>query len=273
MRGVYQQSSYYCVSCLRARLSALTHPWQAHRYASTPASPPSRDGEASDEPGQEEEQGALSRRLAQLSEENIEAGGKSALRAVEEAGFSDVLKSQLEEKIASASFRSENASALAEANMPSSAGRGTRYIGSTRPWNGTESAEDASLRMLTDVYKPMKAPSRVPGVRGPPTKVDTGRPAKGGTGTRLANARDKTSVYSYIKDPTLSEQEREKFRKELKQRFEPSARAVPATIQGLASLANERIEDAIARGQFKNLPRGKKIERDHNASNPFLDTT
>jgi hypothetical protein len=48
---------------------------------------------------------------------------------------------------------------------------------------------------------------------------------------------------------------------------------VPGTIQGLASLANERIEDAIQRGQFKNLPRGQKIERDYTASSPFLDTT
>ena len=48
---------------------------------------------------------------------------------------------------------------------------------------------------------------------------------------------------------------------------------MPTSVQGLASLANERIEDAIARGQFKNLPRGKVIERDHNASSPFIDTT
>jgi hypothetical protein len=71
----------------------------------------------------------------------------------------------------------------------------------------------------------------------------------------------------------MSEEEREKYRQELKDRFSSSGRIAPASIQGLTSLANERIEDAIARGQFKNLPRGQKIERDHNASNPFLDTT
>ena len=71
----------------------------------------------------------------------------------------------------------------------------------------------------------------------------------------------------------MSEEEREQMRKELKERFAPAARALPATIQGLANLANERIEDAIARGQFRNLPRGKTIERDYNASSPFIDTT
>ncbi|KAI9821345.1 MAG: hypothetical protein M1826_000716 [Phylliscum demangeonii] len=48
---------------------------------------------------------------------------------------------------------------------------------------------------------------------------------------------------------------------------------MPNSLQGLAALANERIDDAIARGQFKNLPRGKAIARDYNASSPFLDTT
>ncbi len=73
----------------------------------------------------------------------------------------------------------------------------------------------------------------------------------------------------------MTDEEREKVRKELRERFTPGARPMPTTLTGLASLANERIEDAIARGQFKNLPRGKgkNVERDYNANSPFLDTT
>jgi hypothetical protein len=73
----------------------------------------------------------------------------------------------------------------------------------------------------------------------------------------------------------LSEEEREAIRNELRDRFQPGARAIPTTLQGLSSLANERIEEAMARGQFKNLPRGKgkHVERDHIANNPYLDTT
>lgn len=65
------------------------------------------------------------------------------------------------------------------------------------------------------------------------------------------------------------------MRKQLKERFTPGARPMPGTVQGLAALANERIEDAIARGQFRNIARGKgkNIERDYTASSPFLDTT
>lgn len=94
-------------------------------------------------------------------------------------------------------------------------------------------------------------------------------------GERLANARDRTSVYALSQDPSLSENEREKMRKILKERFTAGARPMPGSVQGLAALANERIEDAIARGQFRNIARGKglNVERDHNANSPFLDTT
>ena len=94
-------------------------------------------------------------------------------------------------------------------------------------------------------------------------------------GQRLANARDRTSVYALSQDPSLSEKEKEQMRKQLKERFTSGARPMPTSVQGLAALANERIEDAIARGQFNNIPRGKgkNIERDYTASSPFLDTT
>lgn len=94
-------------------------------------------------------------------------------------------------------------------------------------------------------------------------------------GQRLANARDRTSAYALSQDSTLSEKEREAMRQQLKERFTSGARPMPTTLQGLAAVANERIEDAIARGQFKNIARGKgtNVERDYTASSPFLDTT
>ena len=216
----------------------------------------------------------MSRRLADMSEEALETGGRSARKAVSEAGFSEDLKQQLEDRIKDAGFRSQNAQAFATAGLSSSAGAGTRDIAGARPWSGTESVEDASRRMLNDSFKPLKVPRTSTGGVRMPKKVDTGiSKTKPNTGGRIASARDKSSIYSYLKDPNLDQKEREKIREQLKERFQPGARAIPATIQGLASLANERIEDAIARGQFKNLPRGQKIERDYNASSPFLDTT
>ena len=133
--------------------------------------------------------------------------------------------------------------------------------------------------MLNDAHKPLRGtgPPKIPSPRGPPVSVDMRmkKAVQKSTWERLANARDRTSVYALSQDASLSENEREKMRKILKERFTAGARPMPGSVQGLAALANERIEDAIARGQFKNIARGKglNVERDHNANSPFLDTT
>lgn len=133
--------------------------------------------------------------------------------------------------------------------------------------------------MLNDAHKPLRGfnPPKIPTPRGPPVSVDMRmkKAVQRSHGERLSNARDRKSIYALSQDPSLSESEREQMRKTLKERFTSGARPMPGSVQGLAALANERIEDAIARGQFKNIARGKgqNVERDHNASSPFLDTT
>lgn len=94
-------------------------------------------------------------------------------------------------------------------------------------------------------------------------------------GERLANARDWTSAYALSQDPSRSELEKGQMRNVHRARFTPGARSMPATIQGLTSLADRRITDAIAQGKFRNIPRGKgkNTERDYMANSPFLDTT
>ena len=225
-------------------------------------------------PEAERQAGAMSRRLADATEDAVLEGGRAGRKAIEEAGFSEELKQKLLERVQAQKFQSENAAAFAEAGLTSRAGRGTRDIAAASAWTGTESTEDTVLRMLTDAHKPLK-----PGLRGsgrinaPVVDLRPRREPKRTSGQRLANARDKTSIYSIVKDTQMSEKEREAMRKEFKERFTPGARAMPSSFQGLAALANERIEDAIARGQFKNIPRGKAIKRDARADNPFIDTT
>lgn len=269
-----------CFRYIAKRDLAAARSQEVHRFSTSSiardeaGTKPSQSKDADEKEDQRQEPGAMSRRLAQMSEESLEDSGRRAAKVVQEAGFDEDLKRQLEERIKAASFRSEHASAFAQAELPSSAGQGTRDIAGARAWTGEESIEDASLRMLNDSIKPMRGPARpprTPSVR-TPTRVDTGHSrTKPNSGSRLANARDKTSVYAAMKD--MPETEREAFRKEMKERFSPAARSVPVSIRGLESLANERIEDAIARGKFKNLPRGQKIERDYNASSPFINTT
>ncbi|KAL9013702.1 MAG: hypothetical protein Q9173_001619 [Seirophora scorigena] len=277
------------VSCLRRQFGhgkIVVHPATATAAFRSSACLPQKNGPSQPYGGGEaaaceddQSGGAMSRRLSEMTDETIERGGSSARKAMDEAGFSDELKRRLEAKIADSNFRSEHPAAFASLDMPSSAGRGTREQAAAQPWTGTEAVEVAALRMLDDAHKPIRGtgPPRIPQPRSVPMTVDMRmkKAVQKSDGQRLANARDRTSVYALSQDPTLSEKEKEKMRKVLKERFTAGARPMPGTVQGLAALANERIEDAIARGQFKNIPRGKgeNIERDYTASSPFLDTT
>ncbi|KAK4198129.1 hypothetical protein QBC40DRAFT_284365 [Triangularia verruculosa] len=231
----------------------------------------------------EKEPGPLARRLQEATEEALLEGGRAGRRAVlEDAGFSEELKAKLLSKLADANFQGEHsaaASVLAHSKLPDSSSLGTRSIATAQPWTGTESTEDAVLRMLNDAHKPL-----APGLRGKskiiPEPVDMRFKTKPmlSAGQKAADARDKASLYTSLsankqKDIGLTEAEREAMKREFRERFTPGARAMPNTMTGLAALANERIENAIARGQFKHIPRGKGVERDTRADNPFIDTT
>ncbi|KAF6237715.1 hypothetical protein HO173_003916 [Letharia columbiana] len=282
-------SSYICIRCLyrQSPLSARSRKNDklSRGFAQStnlPQESPNDDEDSdsiSKANGQGQAEGRMSGRLAQMTNEMIEQDGRSAKKVIKEGGFSEELKKKLEARLQESSFRSENAAAFAQASLPSSAGKGTQGIAAAEPWAGTERLEDAALRMLNDAHKPLRGtgPPKIPSPRGPPASVDMRmkKAVQRSHGERLANARDRTSVYALSQDASLSEKEREKMRKILKERFTAGARPMPGSVQGLAALANERIEDAIARGQFKNIARGKglNVERDHNANSPFLDTT
>jgi hypothetical protein len=222
----------------------------------------------------------MTSRLQQATEDALLTGGRAGRRAIEDAGFSEELKAKLLDKVAGVKFHQDHAAALSHAGVtsriPDSAGLGTRAMATGEAWTGQESTEDAVLRMLDDARKPL-----APGLRGKskppvPAPVDMRLRREIGMspGRRVAGARDKAQAYAGmgVKDKGLNEEEREAMRREFKERFAPAARAMPNTVTGLAALANERIEDAIARGQFKNIPRGKGVERDKRADNPFIDT-
>lgn len=203
-------------------------------------------------PDVESEQGAMSRRLTDATEDALLLGGKAGRQAVADAGFSEELKIKLLEKVEAAKFQSDHAAAFTEAGMGSNVGRGSRDVATAQAWAGSESTEDTVLRMLNDAKKPLNPHLRGP-LRLPNPTIDLRLKPKPkiAPGQRLANARDKSSIYAIAKDSPMSDKEREDLRREFKERFTPGARPMPNSIRGLAALANERIEDAISRGQFK----------------------
>ena len=217
----------------------------------------------------------MSRRLEQATEDALLEGGRAGQRAVEDAGFSEELKQKLLDRVQDAKFRKRFANAFAEAGITPGAGEGTRSIAAAQPWTGQEDTHDAVLRMLDDSKKPL-----APGLRGkfepPPVDMRIKRDPVLSPTQRVANARDRAQTYQGMglkDDKGRSDKEKEDFKSELRERFSPGVRGMPNSITGLQALANERIENAIARGQFKDIPRGKGIERDTRADNPFIDTT
>ncbi|KAL2842783.1 hypothetical protein BJY01DRAFT_216370 [Aspergillus pseudoustus] len=220
-----------------------------------------------------QEEGAMTRRLSEMTEQAFLEGGRSTRKNLEHMGFSDELKKELEERVAAAAFKSQHAAAHSISNMPESAGQGTRDIAGAAPWTGDESTHDATLRMLDSSKKPLRTPYKIP----QPGPIDTRLTPKPPRhpGLRVADAKERTATYTLSQSKSVSEDEREAMRQEMRDRFSPGARPMPATLQGLTSLANERIEDAIARGQFDRIRRGKGVgtEVDHNANSAFIDTT
>lgn len=267
------------VTCRAARRAAIV--WYSssppERFTDKPRGEASIDdggSTRSDEARVGAEKGAMTRRLEEATEEALLGGGKAGLRAVQDASFSDELKEKLLGKISHVKFRSDFPAALGEAGLTPAAGAGTRHTAVSSAWTGQEQTEDAVLRMLDDARKPLK-----PELRGkyqmPPVDARLKKRPVLSAGQQVANARDRVSVYADLDMKNrkgLSEEERGELRREFRERFQAGARAMPNTISGLAALANERIEDAIARGQFKDLPRSK-VEPDVRSSNPFIDTT
>ncbi|KAJ5477472.1 hypothetical protein N7539_007616 [Penicillium diatomitis] len=219
----------------------------------------------------EPSEGAMARRLSQMTEDAILEGGRAAQRNIENAGFSEDLKRRLEERVKAASFKSEHAAAHSILDMPSSAGQGTRETAAAPVWTGNETFQDTALRMLDDASKPIRTPFKIPR----PVNLQPAAKPKRSTGARLAAAKDRTSKYTLSQAPDLSDDQRAAIRSEMQEKLMPGAQAMPISLQGLASLANERIEDAIVRGQFDKIKRGKGVntETDHNANSAFIDTT
>lgn len=63
-------------------------------------------------------EGAMSRRLEQMTEESLKKGLHSAEQTIEEAGFSEELRSKLEERIKSSHFKSDYPTAFTHLQMP-----------------------------------------------------------------------------------------------------------------------------------------------------------
>jgi DnaJ family protein C protein 28 len=212
-----------------------------------------KDKLKSDQPDQPEQpdDGYMLRRLGQLAEESSpfkddpNAGRSMDLDAIYARAESD-------------KFKYVHQKDLVHTKIPSYAPKQAREIAQSAPWTGTESVYDVNLRMLVDAHP-------VPRVVRPPTLKKVSR------SERLSNARENSLNYALDKNqeggPSAGDIYKDKF---------AGSSGIPllhTSLSAINSLASQRIEDAIARGEFNDLPRGKPLERDYYASSPYIDTT
>ena len=125
MPRVRVQNPYICAHCLYSRSRRIlfrpAHDNGYTGYRKSSSSSPRlaiREDEESSKHEQEAEMGAMSQRLKEMSEMNLEEGGRSAQRSFEEAGFSEELRKKLEARVEDSKFKSDNTSAFAQLNMP-----------------------------------------------------------------------------------------------------------------------------------------------------------
>ncbi|GAO48848.1 hypothetical protein SAICODRAFT_24994 [Saitoella complicata NRRL Y-17804] len=274
---------------------ALRRPYalRPRTFATTQLRPKEKD---------EEEPSALQRRFEALAETAAPTkldpmAGPAAYQPVDspdsskpadelESGLTKEDLARLEQLVLDASFKNEHAGAFAQVTIPSSADKLTRQIAADRPWTGEESQADAVLRMLTDSHKPLRMRGVAPKIQDPtfvggrvgsePLQPPTGM-SKRKTGHRLLAAKE--GVLEYTLDKETGTDARKKKRgpghSSLAEKLSPGFEGgAAASIGGLRTLADSRIEAAIARGEFAKLPgRGKPAVHDNLASSPFIDNT
>lgn len=271
----------FCDQCQLLQLQRSSYQAGLHStsYSRSTASPkPKNASPDKNDEVKDAELGPLARKLQEATEETLLTGGRAGRRAIEDAGFSDELKEKLLNKIAQAGFTSQDSGAsFSTKGTPFSAAAesASTFASSSRPWTGEESTPDAVLRMLHDAKPTLKPELRGGNVQPGLINTRIRRGQQLSAGQKVSRARDKASAYSEqssTPEHGLSAQEKEEMKREFRERFEPNSRPVAATISGMAALANERIERAMASGQFKHIQRGTAVERDV-MDNPFVDTT
>lgn len=128
MRVARSSSFTQCASCLRAQrrlpptTKPITRPIISPRrtFSSSPRRRNEKPSNGTAANGADnKEDGAMSRRLSEMTDEALLQGGRSARKSLmQEAGFSEDLKQELEEKIKASSFKSDNAGAFSLLDMP-----------------------------------------------------------------------------------------------------------------------------------------------------------
>ncbi|KAG7724417.1 hypothetical protein KL933_004921 [Ogataea haglerorum] len=203
--------------------------------------------------------GALKRRLEQLAENARSIADDSQAGTIPDALPVDMPKLRFKlDQIENQNFDHQYQREIGLSKIPTYAGKQERDIASSKVWTGKESVYDASLRMLNDKYKPLP---------------------KASVRQRLHNARDGALDYQLgkLSDKTKAKNEDDQFAEMYRERLLGPAQflgdSFASVDNSVRSLADQRIQEAQRRGEFRNIPRGKPLPRDYTSNSAFIDRT
>lgn len=198
--------------------------------------------------------GAMTQRLQQLTEDSLQYD-----------------RTALHEKLSQIANRQENFDyvhqhAVSVTKIPSGADKLAREVAASKPWTGTESTYDASLRMLNDSVKPLK----VKAVKRGMVRNRMHAAKEGALDYRLAKVSESKNVKDEEDDDGWSEMYRERL-------LGPAMLvndSFASVDNSIRSLADQRIQEAKRRGEFKNIKRGEPMKEGfHALENRFIDRT
>ncbi|CAN6674658.1 hypothetical protein TRVA0_059S00738 [Trichomonascus vanleenenianus] len=209
-----------------------------------------------------EDSGYMKRRLEQLAEES------RPMKEDPNAGQMDPIVKEIYDRI-QREKRAELGDISKFKSVPEHSGREIKEIAMGKAWKGTETAEETANRLALDK---LRGNSTV-GVQYPTPKKTMS------ASHRISAAREKSLDYTIQKhsQPDKNKEDNSNagpsFKELYAERFMGPSGA-SGVIASVNSIASKQIEDAIARGQFKNIPRGENVKIDqHLSSSPYIDTT
>ncbi|VEU22324.1 DEKNAAC103538 [Brettanomyces naardenensis] len=219
------------------------------------------------------QQGSMKERLEALEEQAyLSNPNSSELREPKSLEMSEDISGELREKLIKVTEKypeeasSEHQRAISIAKLPSYADKNAREIAMSRPWNGQESGYDVASRMKHESSKPLKAKAMV-----------SPKPVR--KQQRLHNAREGALDYrlSKLSEKPKKKSEDDEWREMYKERLLGPAVLVSDTVTGLdnsiKSLADQRIMEARRRGDFKNIQRGKPLDKGFTTNGAYIDRT
>lgn len=232
------------------------------------------------------DEGYMKRRLEQLEEAAMEFGydkekmmGSKILKKPKESLIDqDPQLKQIYNTLDEKKFENEYQGEISYSRIPIYVGKESENIALLKPWKGGNNAEDLNSILQNEIMlKKYNGNWKRKGTLVAPRSLRRSENIQ----DRLHKAREKTLDYTLAKydqkmpnkDEEYEKQQSEKFREMYKERLLGVEQvSLSALNHSIKSLADSKIEEAMSKGAFNNLPRGRAIDNEFN-HNAYVDGT